>query len=51
MNEVLYFKRDNFRRELSDYLKQHSAWYVTAMCPVTESGWTEGIYVTVRQEG
>jgi hypothetical protein len=54
MSEVRYFKIDNFERDLTEYLKCCSAWYVTAMCPVCtpgDGGFTSGIYVTVKREG
>ena len=49
---VLYFDIKNFQTELNDYLKDYSAFYVTAMCPVCREhlGFTSGIYVTVRSE-
>lgn len=50
MSEVKYFKIDNFQEELSVYLNQCSAWYVTAMCPVCNfNGRTTGIYVTLTR--
>jgi hypothetical protein len=52
MSSVLYFDIKEFEDGLSDYLKNCSAFYVTAMCPVCREhlGFTSGIYVTVRSE-
>lgn len=48
-SELLEFDIIDFEPRLKEYLKSHTAWNVTAMCPVTNSdGKTVKIYVTVK---
>lgn len=49
-SDLLYFDIDHFKAGLSFYLKTHTAWHVTAMCPVTyHEAFTDGIFVTVER--
>jgi len=50
MTNVLYFGIKDFQISLSEYLKNNSAFYVIAMCPVCVDGITNGIYVAFKRD-